>query len=155
MMLADMYNDPLSIQEVEQSTGGNTKIYQDRMGKVYDISYVTNNIPSDLRRAVLLIHSFMGCDTTSSIFGHGHKALKKDRILTSVACYTFYNSSSQIADITKVGEKLMLSIFNSKCNDLDNQRYLTYCRKVGSGAVNKKKLERYRSSIFTTDSKCL
>ena len=33
----------------------------------------------------------------------------------------------------------MLSIFNSKCNDLDNQRYLTYCRNVRSGAVNKKK----------------
>ena len=47
------------IQEVEQSTGGNTKIYQDRMGKVYDILYVTNNIPSDLRRAVLLIYSFL------------------------------------------------------------------------------------------------
>ena len=45
------------IQEVEQSTGGYTKIYQDRMGKVYDMSYVTNSIPSDLRRAVLLIHS--------------------------------------------------------------------------------------------------
>ena len=113
------------IQEVEQSTGDNTEIYQDRMGKVYDISYVTNNIiPSDLRRAVLLIHSFMGCDTTSSIFGHGHKALTKDRIPTSVACDTFYNSSSQIAHLTKVGEKLMLFIFNSKCNDLDNQRYL-------------------------------
>ena len=26
------------IQEVEQSTGSSTKIYQDRMGKVYDIS---------------------------------------------------------------------------------------------------------------------
>ena len=127
------------IQEVEQSTGSSTKIYQDRMGKVYDISYVTNNIPSDLRRAVLFIHSFMGCDTTSSIFGHGHKALTKDRIPTSVACDTFYNSSSQIADITEVGEKLMLSIFNSKCNDLDNQYYITYCRKVGSGAVGKKK----------------
>ena len=136
---AGWYNDPLGIQEVEQCTGGNTKIYQDRMGKVYDISYVTNNIPSDLRRAVLLILSFMGCDTTSSIFGHGHKALTKDRIPTSVACNTFCNSSSQIADITKVGEKLMLSIFNSKCYDLDNQRYLIYCRKVGSGAVNKKK----------------
>ena len=81
----------------------------------------------------------MGCDTTSSIFGHGHRALTKDRIPTSVACDTFYDSSSQIADITKVGEKLMLSIFNSKCNDPDNQRYLTYCRKVGSGAVNKEK----------------
>ena len=36
----------------------------------------------------------------------------------------------------------MLSIFNtnsSKCKDLNEQRYLTYCRKVRSGAVNKKK----------------
>ena len=76
------------------------------MGKVYDISYVTNDIPSDLRRAVLLIHSFMGCDTTSSIFGHGRKALTKDRIPTSVACDTFYNSSSQIADIKKLERNL-------------------------------------------------
>ena len=67
----------------------------------------------------------MRCDITSSIFGHGHKAVTKDRIATSVACDTFYNSSSPIADITKVGEKLMLSIFNSRCNDLDNQRYLS------------------------------
>ena len=73
----------------------------------------------------------MGCDTTSPIFGHGHKALTKDRIPTSVACDTFYNSSSQIADRTKVGEKLMLSIFNSKLNDLDNQRYLTILHTAG------------------------
>ena len=56
------------------------------------MSYVINNIPSDLQRAVLLIHSFKGCDTASSIFGHGHKALTKDRIPTSVTCDTFYDS---------------------------------------------------------------
>ena len=74
------------IQEVEQSTGDRTKIYKDRVGKVYDISAVARNIPRELQRAVLLIHAFMGCDTTSSIFNYG-----QDRLPTSSSCDVFMN----------------------------------------------------------------
>ena len=51
----------------------------------------------------------------------------------------FYDSLASKAGLRIVGEKLMMSLYDSKCSSLDEQRYLTYCRKVGSGGVKKKR----------------
>ena len=79
-----------------------------------------------------------GSDTTCSIFGHGYHAITNEKLPTDAVRDVFYNINSTKDDIERAGETLMMSLYNSKCPKLNEQSYLSYCRKVGSGGVKKK-----------------
>ena len=122
----------------EEQDGTLNTIYQDRVGKIYNLFHVNQRIPQSLQKSLLLVHAFSGCDTTSSIFGHGYKAITKEKLPRNYDQYVYYSSTAEKADIRKAGESIMLSLYNSQCKSLDEQRYLSYSRKIGSGGVNKK-----------------
>ena len=113
-------------------------VYQHRVGVVYDMVAVTNLLPTALRDSLLLIHAFCGCDTTSGLYGHGYTAITSSQIPSNAIKDVFYDKESSTDQIYAAGETLMMSIYKSKVN-LDEQRYLTYCRRLGAGDVKEKK----------------
>ena len=130
-------------------------IYQLRVGVVYDMVPVTNVLPAALKNSLLLIHAFFGSDTTSRLYNHGYAAITSNKIPSKSISDVFYNKDTSMDEIFKAGDyNLMKTLYNCTKVDLDEQRYLTYCKKLGAGNVSKDKKKAINLAIFppTSDS---
>ena len=73
------------------------------------------------------MHAFLGCDTTSKLFGIGKGTglkLIKDNKVFCQAADIFQSSESSKAEIKKAGEKAILIVYRGKDTDsLDTLRH--------------------------------
>ena len=115
-------------------------IYQLRVGVVYDMVAVTNVLPTALKNSLLIIiHAFCGSDTTSGLYYHGYAAITTNKIPSKAIADVFYSKDSSMDDIFTAGDNLMKSLYNCTNVDLDEQRYLMYCKKLRAGNVSKER----------------
>ena len=72
---------------------------------------------------ILFQHAFLGCDTTSRLFGIGKGTVLKKFKVNSVlqqAADVFDETSSTPAEIESAGNKAMVAIYNGKMDDTLN-----------------------------------
>ena len=78
--------------------------------KVHDINRLKAIIGPDICSQLLFIHAFIGCDSTSRIFGIGQKtALKK-----LVKCQPIIKKKVQIASFSQIRQTTSLKILETK-----------------------------------------
>ena len=111
------------------------KLYLKTKNKTWDILDLKSNMGSTLCSNILFIHSFLGCDTTSQIFG-----IAKDRLVKKMSkralssAKVFYNENAAKQDIVDAGQTILLELYNRRAVDcLDKLRYKTFMEKVRSG----------------------
>ena len=111
------------------------KLYLKTKNKTWDILDLKSNMGSTVCSNILFIHSFLGCDTTSQIFG-----IAKDRLVKKMSkralssAKVFYNENAAKQDIVDAGQTILLELYNRRAVDcLDKLRYKTFMQKVGSG----------------------
>ena len=74
---------------------------------------------------ILFQHAFLGCDTTSRMFGIGKgTVLKKFKVNSALqqATDVFDETSSTPAEIELAGEKMIAVIYNGKMDDTSDSR---------------------------------
>ena len=102
--------------------------------QIWDISKLKKDLGMFNCKHILFQNAFLGCDTTSRLFGIGKGAiLKKINVNSALqqAADVFYSTSSTAADIESAGEKAMVTVYNGKKEDTLNALRLTrYCAKV-------------------------
>ena len=129
----------LLLHHAPTSNDNKVYFYSDKVSPatVYDIKVMKKLLGYDVCSCLLFLHAFMGCDTTSAIFGIGkklalHKVLKGNSVLKSCA-KIFSTPKKSIAEIQDVGCKAMVALFGGKPGDnLSAMRYSSLCQKVGS-----------------------
>ena len=110
--------------------------------RIWDIKQVKNDLGPFIRKHILFLHVFLGCDTTSRILGIGKgtilKKFKGNFALTQAA-NVFDSPTSNQAEIATAGEKAFVALYNGKAKDsLNTLRFSRYCEKV---AKNLNKVE--------------
>ena len=93
-----------------------------------------------LCKHILFMHAFLGCDTTSRIYGFGKNALmkkiKSDKNLMQAA-EVFASPQSSASEVEKAGEQVMAILYNGKPDDsLNGLRYKWYNEKVATNLVH-------------------
>ena len=86
------------------------------------------------------MHAFLGCDTTSRIYGFGKSAMmkkiKSDKSLMQAA-EVFLSLHSSSAEIQKAGEQAMTILYNGNPDEsLNGFRYKHYNEKVATNIVH-------------------
>ena len=102
--------------------------------RVWDIRHIQIDLGGFICKHILFLHAFLGCDTTSRLFGIGKggilKKIKVDAALKQAA-NVFDKVDASPAEIESAGEKAMVAIYNGKKNDSLNALRLTrYLEKV-------------------------
>ena len=102
--------------------------------RIWDISKVKKDLGMFSCKHILFQHAFLGCDTTSRLFGIGKGSiLKKFKANSALqqAADVFDSTSSTLGEIESAGEKAMVAIYNGKKDDtLNGLRLTRYCKKV-------------------------
>eukprot|EP00794_Sanderia_malayensis_P004114 gene4114-4670_t len=84
--------------------------------KVWDIQLCECVLGSKICQCILFLHAFLGCDTTSSIFGIGKglsiKAFNKSEQFQQCASI-FCDESSLKEQVCEAGEKALITMYNS------------------------------------------
>ena len=80
---------------------------------------------------MLVVHAFEGCDTTSSIFGHGKGSVfskvSKDSSLQT-CCATLQSNAASVEEVCEAGLDLVVALYGGKRGDeLSSLRYSSYC----------------------------
>lgn len=114
------------------------EVYQSHVGDLHDVQRLCHRLPSKLKENLLLVHSFSGCDTTCSVYNQGYHAITNEKLPADEVRKVFYDADASEDEIVRAGEVLMLNLYGSKCSNLNEQRFLSYHRKVHSGSEKKK-----------------
>lgn len=87
------------------------KLFLTTRSQIYDIKELRNKLGQKIVNAIVLIHAFTGCDTTSRIHGIGKDKLFKVINNTDTNIIdTFYSRDSSVSQIKNAGERLFLLI---------------------------------------------
>ena len=104
-----------------------------KQSKVWDIQLCQRVL---ICQCILFLHAFLGCDTTSSIFGIGKglsiKAFSKFEQFEQCAS-VFCDESSSKEQACAAGEKALITIYDGKEEvALEKMRYNVFCEKLVS-----------------------
>jgi len=103
------------------------------------IRQLTSMLGPRITRQLPVIHAISGCDTTSSMYGHGKAGVFR----TFVTCEDISHLTDVVGcyeaareDIIQAGLQLMLLIRGGKAGDtLDHMRFTTYMSTVASSKL--------------------
>eukprot|EP00794_Sanderia_malayensis_P002032 gene2032-2311_t len=105
--------------------------------KVYNIALLKEKLGNDVCNHWLFVHAYMGCDSTSRIFGMGkklafRKLMKLDPVMTSCANALTVQGRSE-GHISDLGKHLTVDLFGGKPNDtLSSLRHFIFTKKVAT-----------------------
>lgn len=113
--------------------------HKSKKAKVWDIKKSLQEIPKDLTKHILFLHSFTGCDSTSRIHNLGKatavKKMSKPEIKIVAETFLKYNASHE--EIANAGETAFLLFYNSKnAKNLNELRVERFHEKVSSALVH-------------------
>ena len=104
--------------------------------RVWNIKKVKQQLGPEVCENLLFIHAFLGCDTTSRIFGLGKGAALKKFISSAYfreQAKVFSHDSSTQDEILLAGENSLVCLYGGRPGQkLDILRYQKYCEKVAS-----------------------
>ena len=136
---ASLTNDPVVLvgtdtdllaQLVAESTVTQNLFMRFDPANTYKIEKIKSNLPSSVLRHLLVAHAITGCDTVSALYQKGKKPVVTVLSKTEDFSYldVFKNAQATHSDVTKAGEKLLLSIYGAKSSTetLNEQRYVMY-----------------------------
>ena len=105
---------------------------------IFSISEIVRQLDPKEREILLLIHSFSGCDTVSSLFGFGKEKLLKNGVAFNEShdLDPLISIRSSKADIIKAGLLFMQYIYGDKNKSLDSLRFFSYNRIVAKKSLN-------------------
>ena len=103
---------------------------QKRPAETYSMKEANTSIPAVIRRHILFIHAWSGCDTTSATFGHGKmhlmKILKKSPEVPNLA-EKISGRASTAEEVDEAGQRLFCLLYGGTRHDtLTSLRYATY-----------------------------
>ena len=104
--------------------------------RTWSIKLSKKILGEELCNSILFLHSFLGCDTTSRVFGIGKgiavKKFKDSQFLQDQAS-VFNSVETSVEEIAKAGENALVCLYNGKPHEkLDELRYRKYCEKLAS-----------------------
>jgi len=104
--------------------------------KYINIHQVQKEIGQKACQQILVIHAFGGCDTVSSIFGHGKGIIFKKITgnMTSASLISILQDESETREnVANAGLKLMVMLYGGKASDdLNRMRYASFCRMAAT-----------------------
>ena len=104
--------------------------------RVWNIKKVKQQLGPEVCENLLFIHAFLGCDTTSRIFGLGKGTALKKFISSAYfreQAKVFSHDSSTQDEILLAGENSLVCLYGGRPGQkLDILRYQKYCEKVAS-----------------------
>ena len=108
--------------------------------RIWNIKKVKKTLGSFLCKHILFLHSLLGCDTTSRLYGIGKGSiLKKFTESTPLqqAAVVFDSPHSTRTQIDTAGEHALVAIYNGKVGDsLNVLRHKKYCDKVATSLAS-------------------
>ena len=109
---------------------------QNTRSRTWAIKEVKGALGEKLCGNLLFLHSFLGCDTTSRVYGLGKgivvKKFKESQFFQLQAS-VFNDVDKSVKEIAKAGEEALVSLYNGKPGQkLDDLRFQKYCEKVAS-----------------------
>ena len=115
-----------------------------KKAQVYAMSHAHASIEENIRRNILFLHAWSGCDTTSMTFGHGKtsilKAISTSQTLQSNASIIASDDADQTA-VGKAGVRIFIELCgysNSSGDDESSLPALRYRKYMAMMAKNKK-----------------
>ena len=91
------------------------KLYLKTKNKTWDILEQKSNMGSMLRSNILFMHSFLGCATTSQIFGIAkHRLVKKISKRALSSAKVFYDENAARQDIVDAGQTILPELYNKR-----------------------------------------
>ena len=104
--------------------------------RVWDIKQVKTDLGSFTCKNILFLHSLLGCDTTSRLYGIGKgTSLKKFKgnVVLQQAARCFDSPHLTHAQIQSAGENSLIVKYNGKQNKLLNDLcHRKYCEKIAT-----------------------
>ena len=92
----------------------------EKSSKTWCIRDIVNQIGPVLKRFIIFIHAWLGCDTTSAIFEHGKtrliKKLMSCKILQTLAAQMI-NVDATVQEIVEAGRKIFLIMYGGNSSD--------------------------------------
>ena len=83
-------------------------------GRVWDIKQIQSDLESFTCKHLLFLHAFLGCDTTSRIYGIGKGSILKkfkDSVCLQQAAIIFNDPNSTHSQVQDAGEKALVAIY--------------------------------------------
>ena len=99
-------------------------------GRVWDIKQIQSDLGSFTCKHLLFLHAFLGCDTTSRIYGIGKGSIVKkfkDNVSLQQAATIFNDPNSTHSQVQDAGEKALVAIYGGKkTENLNMLRFRRY-----------------------------
>ena len=104
--------------------------------RTWDIKATKERLGPEICSHILFMHAFLGCDTTSHLYGIGKGTSLKKFKASSAFCEqakVFDTLSASMDDVIASGEKALVMVYNGKATEsLDSLRHQRFCEKVAS-----------------------
>jgi len=114
--------------------GANMFFVKPARGNLEMKTYSTSDLQQlGMSQSILVIHAFSGCDTTSSVYRKGKhqivKLFQKNQRLAAFA-NVFYDPSSTPEAVSTAGEKIMLAMYRSCDEEINQCRYNAFLKSA-------------------------
>ena len=107
---------------------------------VWEMKKVRSELGEEICENILFIHAFLGCDTTSRIFGIGKGTIVQTFVESQnlgQQAEVFNTSNASVDDIVKAGENALVEILHGRPGeDIDRLRYRKYYEKLTNKKVH-------------------
>ena len=103
--------------------------------RVWDIKQTKRELGPNVCEHILFLHAFLGCDTTSRLFGVGKGAIIKKfksnaSLLRSAEIFNSVESSHKA--IETAGEKVLVAVYNGKDESHNSLRHKKFIEKLAT-----------------------
>ena len=115
----------------------------------YHVQEIQRSLTHTQRENITICYAFTGCDTVSSIFGHGKYTLFKKLCETSTMyrhLNVFNSPTSTNDEIINTGVAIFQFIYNAHDVDLSQTQYDLFCKKAAAGVISPECLPPTRGS---------
>lgn len=128
-------------------------------GKVAKSLYSSQSCKDDsIRKYILLLHAFTGCDSTSALFNQGKiKVINnlKKRTYVKEAMNAFYDENADPDGIDAAGEKIFVAIYGGQPDEeLNTLRYNYFARSVTKSKFNLSSLPASKAAARQHSLRC-
>lgn len=131
----------------------NVYIKKPAKGKIPENTYNAGCLKYEsIKKLILLLHAFSGCDTTSALYNFGKKKfvdiLKKNKSLRDVLL-VFYEKNADEEALKLAGEKFFLALYGGDLeDDLDELRYVKFAKSTTKNKANLASIPPSKASAF-------
>ena len=133
---------------VHHFTENHNEIVMTTRNGSHSISKIVNALDANIKRILLFVHSFSGCDTVSSIHGFGKVKILKKAVSFHEEGHLASLLSVRVStnEVIEAGLSLFQHIYGDKTKALETLRFLSYSRMIAKKKLNPSRLPPATSS---------